>query len=393
MKSLLVGSLLVSLTVAGSLPPYGAGGVSSGDPYAVGGSSGGGYDGDGGDYGEGKSYAQETKCTPYYDTTYEDKCIAYNERVCTTHQQEACHDVPGENCRALVTSKQVRKCFDVTELLCSLKEDVQYEVIQATYTVQKCQRVTERVCDTVYETQYTNKDDYKCLSVSNLQCFPEEKTIHEKTCKTIVNFDCKQAFTSSAGPVEFTTTGGGGGDSYGSDSYGSSDAYGSSSSSASESSFGASEGFSEPVCSKRTEVKCYNTPRQVSIEKCDVRPDKACEKLSERVPFPTEKQHCHNEEKKVCELEQRTQPKQVKKYTYTKQCRPMPRKICENMDVKDLVQSCAPHQHKNCNFTPIEKCVDVPKEHCYKVARKIQKQKCETVAKYGGDSYETQTAY
>ena len=28
----------------------------------------------------------------------------------------------------------------------------------------------------------------------------------------------------------------------------------------------------------------------------------------------SERQHCHNEDKKVCQLEERTKPKQVKKY-------------------------------------------------------------------------------
>merc|ERR1719188_689744 len=52
--------------------------------------------------------------------------------------------------------------------------------------------------------------------------------------------------------------------------------------------------------------------------------------------------HCHNEDKKVCELEERTQPKQVKKYVYSKQCRKVPRKVCENTDNKSLVPSCVP---------------------------------------------------
>merc|ERR1712126_247656 len=47
--------------------------------------------------------------------------------------------------------------------------------------------------------------------------------------------------------------------------------------------------------------------------------EEVCEKLTERVPVPKEKQVCHDEKKKVCELEQRSQPKQVKKYVYTKQ--------------------------------------------------------------------------
>ena len=52
--------------------------------------------------------------------------------------------------------------------------------------------------------------------------------------------------------------------------------------------------------------------RVVSNEVCYPREQRLCEKLVNVVPFPKEKQVCHNDEKKVCELEQRTQPKQVK---------------------------------------------------------------------------------
>merc|ERR1719184_222661 len=115
---------------------------------------------------------------------------------------------------------------------------------------------------------------------------------------------------------------------------------------------------------------------------------------SEKVPFPAEKQVCHDEEKKVCELEQRQQPKQIKKYVYTKQCRSVPRRVCDNADVKELVPSCVPTMRKQCHYTPVEKCEQVPKEFCYKVPKKIQKQKCETVKKpamsdasYSTDNY------
>merc|ERR1719370_1211069 len=42
----------------------------------------------------------------------------------------------------------------------------------------------------------------------------------------------------------------------------------------------------------------------VKIEKREV-----CEKLTEMVPVPVERQNCHDENKKVCEIEERSQPK------------------------------------------------------------------------------------
>jgi len=77
------------------------------------------------------------------------------------------------------------------QLLCSLKENVQYEEIPAVFTVQKCHKMKERVCDTVYETELTEKDDYKCIHVVNPYCAKKDRTVYDKTCRTMVNFDLR----------------------------------------------------------------------------------------------------------------------------------------------------------------------------------------------------------
>ena len=89
------------------------------------------------DYGK-KPYE---KCTYYDETQYQEHCEDYEERICTTNHKEKCSDVKDENCRGVVSSKQMRKCFDVTELKCSLKEDVEMETVQMPVTVQKCRKV------------------------------------------------------------------------------------------------------------------------------------------------------------------------------------------------------------------------------------------------------------
>merc|ERR1712141_597388 len=194
----------------------------------------------------------------------------------------------GKKCKAIHTTKQDRKCFDINELLCSLKETVQYEEIPAVFTVQKCHKMKERVCDTVYETELTEKDDYKCLNIVNPYCAKKDRTVYDKTCRTMVNFDCKAH----------------GGNTYGGSSSGSGDSnYG-----------GTSGGYG----------------------------DRKYEKLTEKVPVPVERQNCHDENKKTCELEERSQPKQVKKYVYHKECRPVPKTVCDNADQKVLKLSCVP---------------------------------------------------
>jgi len=84
----------------------------------------------------------EKRCYMEEETVYTDKCESYSEQVCYTTHQEQCDDVHDQNCRAIVSGTQNRQCFNVTELICSLKEEIQYDVVQAVYTVQKCHKVT-----------------------------------------------------------------------------------------------------------------------------------------------------------------------------------------------------------------------------------------------------------
>merc|ERR1719153_1799499 len=119
----------------------------------------------------------------------------------------------------------------------------------------------ERVCDTVYETELTEKDDYKCITVMNPYCAKKDRTVYDKTCRTMVNFDCKAQ----------------GGNSYGAGSSGSGDSgYGGSDG-------GYGEGSYEPEykCQRSHETKCYTTRRTVSSDYCEDREEKVCEKMTE----------------------------------------------------------------------------------------------------------------
>merc|ERR1719322_1129923 len=99
----------------------------------------------------------------------------------------------------------------------------------------------------------TERDDFKCIRVPNTYCALKERTVYDKTCRTMINFDCK--------PQEYVAI------SQGS----SSDGYGSSSSAP------------QYKCKRTPETKCYTTPRTVSSEYCEERDEEVCEKLTERV--------------------------------------------------------------------------------------------------------------
>merc|ERR1712168_237933 len=246
--------------------------------------------------------------------------------VCYTKYKEYCGDVTKDSCKGMIKTDQVRKCTNVTELLCGLTETVKYEMATASYTVQKCHKVKERVCDTVYEPATKSQDDYHCIKVKTYKCYNKEKTMYDKTCRHVAKYNCDSY-------------------DYGNDAY---NAYG-------ESGSGYEEGYNdykEPKCKTTYEKKCYETPRNYPTLECTDGYEKVCEKFPENVPYAAEKQACHDEEKRVCELEERQQPKQIKKYVYKKMSKKVPREICSSADYKTLVPSCTPTTYKNCYYEP-----------------------------------------
>ena len=85
--------------------------------------------------------ANKDDCHPVEKLSYVDECIPYVEKTCFTQQKELCKDVFEKNCTAVIDEYEERECFDVTELICQLGENVQYEMVDETYTVQRCTKV------------------------------------------------------------------------------------------------------------------------------------------------------------------------------------------------------------------------------------------------------------
>merc|ERR1712154_607485 len=175
------------------------------------------YDGD--SYTKDDGYGKKLVCKPIYDTVYKEYCESYYDRICRTTHKEKCTDVPYQHCDAVLTNQQKRKCFEVEEVVCKLREDVKYQTVQVGFTVQKCNKVQERVCDTVYDVTSSTK------------------------------FDC---------PTEYG---------YGKDSYGKGEDYGED--------YG--KDYKKPECHKSSSTSCYDTPRTVIVPKCSTTTDKVCE--------------------------------------------------------------------------------------------------------------------
>merc|ERR1712063_91484 len=246
--------------------------------------------------------ANKDDCHPVEKLSYVDECIPYVEKTCFTQQKELCKDVFEKNCTAVIDEYEERECFDVTELICQLGENVQYEMVDETYTVQRCTKVSDRICDTVYDLSITTKDDFQCVDIDYQYCWDEDKVVKDRTCIFSVDFDCKKRKPY--------------------------------------------DGKGAVQCEKTPTKKCYDTPRKVQEEICKPQTSKYCEKFTNEFPYPVEKQNCHTEPMKKCELESRTRPKKAKKYLYNKECK------------------------------PVEKCEEEKKEYCFKVEKKVWKKVC-----------------
>ena len=90
-------------------------------------------------------YGASTSCRQVEDVSYSEKCEDYTDSMCTTSFNEICDDVRDQTCRATVSSSQSRKCFNVTETVCTLNEEVSFDIIEAVSTVQKCSRNTGKL--------------------------------------------------------------------------------------------------------------------------------------------------------------------------------------------------------------------------------------------------------
>jgi len=271
-------------------------------------------------------------CHPVERTVYVDECLPYVEKTCFTQQQEMCKDIYEQNCTSVVDERDDRECFDVTELICQLVENIQYEMVEETYTVQRCTRVTDRVCDTVYDLTVSTKDDFQCIDLEHQYCWDEDKIVKDRTCIYSVDFDCgKHKNLDGKGSVN---------------------------------------------CDKVPTKKCYDTPRKVHEEFCKPRHSRYCEKFTNEFPIPQEKQNCHTEPMKKCELEVRSRPKKAKKYVYHKDCKPVSRKVCDNVEKKTLKPVCDKVQRKICNYKPTESCQEEKKEYCFKTEKTIIDKVC-----------------
>merc|ERR1712112_761831 len=267
--------------------------------------------------------------------TYVDRCEDYTEQTCYTQNRQECQNVDYRNCTGVVDSKVDPVCLNVNELLCGLNEEVGYDTITEEFTVQKCTVVKDRVCDTTYNIDVDQKDDFQCADIESVVCQDKEVEIKDVTCKNTFEFDCEK---------EKRTDGG----------------YG-----------------MEKVCRKTPINPCYETPRTIRIEVCRQQTQQYCQKFTNPLPRPVERQNCHFEPKKICELEKKTRNKKAKRYSYAPDCKRVPREICDQTVKNKVAPICETVMRHVCSYIPEKKCMEEQKQYCWKVEQKVQEEVCD----------------
>jgi len=278
---------------------------------------------------------RDPNCHIEEKVVFEDKCETYPEQMCYTQNVEKCRTESYKNCTGTIETKVDRVCFDVVELVCGLEEKIDYETLQEEFQVQKCTVVKDRVCDTTFDIDVNNRDDFQCCNVESDYCEEHEEVINDVTCKNTFEFDCKK---------EKRTDGG----------------YG-----------------KEMVCTKTPKENCYETPRTIRKEVCRTDTSRYCQKFSNPFPQPVERQNCHFEPKKICEMEIRNRPKKAKRYSYFQDCKEVPRQICDQTEKKTVAPVCVMEDRLKCDYIPVKQCEEETKKYCYKVEKLVKEEVCD----------------
>jgi len=282
------------------------------------------------DIGEGSptDYGRPTKpnCHLVQKPSWEDRCEDYKEKTCWTQNKEECGAYLVNTCTPVVETTVDRRCFNVTELICELVESVHYRQVEETFHVQSCYTTKDRVCDTVHEIDTTTKDDLQCVKLETPNCHMEDKILVDKVCTDTFEFECSpEKKLDNAG-----------------------------------------YGVKDTTCKKVPKHDCYDSPRTVQVEVCEPEYRRYCDKLTKDVPFPVERQNCHFERKKICQLVPKTKPKKAKVYSYTEDCKKVPREVCDQCETKTLQPACLREERVTCGYQPVTECKVEAKNYCYK---------------------------
>merc|ERR1712240_137228 len=286
----------------------------------------------GGNIPEPYGFDYSPKCKRVEKVIHEDICEPYVKKTCFTEVIQKCKDIVTPNCTAVIDVVPDQECFTVEDVDCDLVEHMDVEVVPETYFEQRCFTEQEEVCDVVNQVDMDHGVVDDCIEVERSDCWEEEKVVKDRECCFSVELDCKKTISVKGHKQQ---------------------------------------------CQKRPTKDCKDIPRTVYEEKCRPRVEKVCEKLRYLQPFPVPNQKCVSKPVKRCVVEEKSKPKKLKNFVYSKECKPVPRKVCEKADREVLRETCDQVVSQVCKYKPSKHCTEGKLEHCYKADRVVHEEVCE----------------
>merc|ERR1712240_590349 len=130
-------------------------------------------------------------------------------------------------------------------------------------------------------------------------------------------------------------------------------------------------------CIEVEKSDCWEEEKVVKDRECCFSVELDCKKLRSLQPFPVPNQKCVSKPVKRCVVEEKSKPKKLKNFVYSKECKPVPRKVCEKADREVLRETCDQVVSQVCKYKPSKHCTEEKLEHCYKADRVVHEEVCE----------------
>jgi len=302
------------------------------------------------------STSTKSNCYEVEELVHVDRCETYMNRECTTNQTMSCEKEMIKKCRPVTITEPSQKCFNVTTKNCVYDEKVEYEVVETYMPKQVCYSDKVPICNTMYKIVNGTIPREICTNVPQTYCNKETKVVEDKTCQTETKIECKSLPSSLSFEKSVNPSG-----SYENQDY---------------SSQGRSGSVGHSSCHKKLETKCFTQPREVTMVNCFTKNERSCEYVNEPSPRVVYEDECREFEKRHCQMEQRPQKKQIKKYVYNIRCEPRTLRPCHTFNVAKMSTHCEPEFYDKCQVVPHEKCQEVPKEACFKEPVMVKRTKC-----------------
>merc|ERR1712035_249234 len=231
---------------------------------------------------------------------------------------------------------------------CKKVKKVHWDTLCEPYVEKKCYTAVEQMChdvalpkckavvDVVHDMKSASKHEHDCIPVKKSHCWDENKTVQESECCYSMAFKCPK-------PKHY----------------------------------GHGSHHEEHKCINKPTTDCSKKSKSFHEKRCKAEKSKECKDLHFVHPYSVKHKKCRSEPVKKCHVKTQTRPVKVKKFSYKKVCKPMPRKVCEKVEKEVLRPVCGEVVGQKCQYKPKKHCNEEHKKHCYKVEKVSYEKVCD----------------